>query len=188
MEKENTTKSKKGLVVKIIVPILILSVLAGIWIVKNNKKDASLVESEKSGTVGTENPDFALHVTEKLDLEKLKSYGIPIVIDFGSDSCIPCKQMAPVLEELNKELKGKAIVRFVDVWKYQDFAEGYPVSVIPTQILIDASGKPYKPKDPEAMQMKMYSSKSNGEHVFTAHEGGITKDQLLTAIKEMGLK
>lgn len=180
MDEGKSMKSRKGLVVKIIVPVLILSVLVGIWIVKNNKKDIV--------TAGGGNPDFALHVTQKLDLEKLKSYGIPIVIDFGSDSCIPCKQMAPVLEELNKELQGKAIVRFVDVWKYQDLAEGYPISVIPTQILIDANGNPYKPKDAQTLQMKMYSSKDTGEHVFTAHEGGVTKEQLLSALKEMGLK
>lgn len=180
MNNENTTKSKKGMVIKIVIPVLILSILVGIWVVKNSKKDV--------GSVGGNNSDFALHVTEKLNLEKLKSYGIPIIIDFGSDSCIPCKQMAPVLEELNAELQGKAIIRFVDVWKYQDFAEGYPISVIPTQIFIDANGKPYKPKDTESMQMKQYSSKDTGEHVFTAHEGGVTKEQLLSALKEMGLK
>lgn len=178
MSKENT--SKKGLLVKIIIPVLIVCVVIGIWAVKNNKKD--------TGAIVGDNSDFALHVTEKIDLEKLKSYGLPIVIDFGADSCIPCKEMAPVLKELNAELQGKAIVRFVDVWKYPKLADDYPVNLIPTQIFIDASGKPYKPKDPEAMQMAQYSSKDTGEHVFTAHEGGLTKEQLLSALKEMGLK
>lgn len=180
MENNGTVKSKKGMAIKIVIPILILSVLASIWIVKNNKKDTS--------SAGTDNSDFELHVTEKIDLEKLKSYGLPIVIDFGADSCIPCKEMAPVLKELNAELQGKAIVRFVDVWKYQEFAQGYPISVIPTQIFIDANGKPYKPEDPQAKQMKMYSTRDTGEHVFTAHEGGMTKKQILDALKEMGMK
>ena len=180
MSDENTTKSKKSKIVKIIIPVLLLCIVAGIWVVKNNKNDTT-------SAVG-DTPDFALHVTEKLDLEKLKSYGLPIVIDFGADSCIPCKEMAPVLKELNAELQGKAIVRFVDVWKYQALAEGYPISVIPTQIFIDANGKPYKPKDSEALQMKQYSLKDTGEHVFTAHEGGLTKEQLLSVLKEMGLK
>jgi len=180
MSDEDARKSKKGMAVKIIIPILLVCVIVGIWAVKNNKKDTD--------AVGSDNADFALHVTEKVDIEKLKSYGIPIIIDFGADSCIPCKEMAPVLKELNAELQGKAIIRFVDVWKYQDFAEGYPISVIPTQIFIDASGKPYTPKDAEASQMKIYSSKDTGEHVFTAHEGGITKEQLLSELKKMGLK
>lgn len=180
MSNENTTEPKKSVVIKIFIPVLLLCIIAGIWAVKNHKKDTT--------AVSVDNSDFELNITEKIDLEKLKSYGLPIIIDFGADSCIPCKEMTPVLKELNTELQGKAIVRFVDVWKYKELAQGYPISVIPTQILIDAKGKPYNPKDPEAMQMKLYSSKNTGEHVFTAHEGGITKEQLLSILKEMGLK
>lgn len=165
---------------KIIIPILLVCAIAAIWFVKNQKDTTSVG--------GGDNVDFELHVTEKIDLEKLKSYGLPIVIDFGADQCIPCKEMAPVLKELNAELQGKAIIKFVDVWKYQDLAQGFPISLIPTQIFIDAKGKPYSPKDAEAMQMKLYTLKDSGEHALTAHEGGITKDQLLDILKEMGLK
>ncbi|MGB7604428.1 MAG: thioredoxin family protein [Lutisporaceae bacterium] len=180
MGEENTTPSKKSIVIKIIIPVLFVCIVFGIWAVKNSKKNIDAVVSE--------NPDFALHVTEDINLEKLKSYGIPIIIDFGADSCIPCKEMAPVLKELNEELQGKAIIKFVDVWKYQSIADGYPISLIPTQIFIDANGKPYNPKDPEAMQMKLYLLKDTKEHVFTAHESGMTKEKLLSVLKEMGLK
>lgn len=96
--------------------------------------------------------------------------------------------MAPVLEELNQELRGKAIVKFVDVWKYQNLAQGYPITVIPTQLLFDAKGNPYTPKDAKAMQLNLYSSNDTNKHIFTTHEGGITKEQLLAMLKEMGLK
>jgi len=180
MNNESVEKSKAKLVIKIIIPILLLCVVAGIWVVKNSQKNVSSIDGD--------NPDFVLHATEKIDLEKLKTYNVPIVIDFGSDSCVPCKEMAPVLKELNEELRGKAIVKFVDVWKYQALGEDYPISVIPTQILIDAKGRPYSPKDPDAMQMKLYVLKDTNEHAFTAHEGGMTKEQLLSVLKEMGLK
>lgn len=179
MGDENTMKSKKPMGIKIIIPLVLVCMVFGIWVVKNSKKEIDSASSEST--------DFALHATEKIDLEKLKSYGLPIIIDFGADSCIPCKEMAPVLKELNEELQGKAIIKFVDVWKYQDLAEGYPISLIPTQIFIDANGEPYKPKSPEK-QMKPYFLKDTGEHVFTAHEGGMTKEQLLDVLKEMGLK
>ena len=96
--------------------------------------------------------------------------------------------MAPVLQELNRELQGKAIIKFVDVWKYQALAQGYPISVIPTQIFIDAEGKPYTPKDAEGKNMKLYSLKDTNEHVFTAHEGAMTKEELLEVLEEMGIQ
>jgi thioredoxin 1 len=165
---------------KIIVPIALLCVVVAIWFIKNNRE---LIDSS-----GSDNTAFALHTTKKIDLEELKSHGVPIIIDFGADSCLPCKEMAPVLKELNEELRGKAIIKFVDVWKYQDLTKGYPIDLIPTQIFIDAKGKPYNPKNPEAMQMNLYSRKDTGEHVFTTHEGGMSKEQLLTVLKEMGMK
>lgn len=166
-------------VAKILIPVLIVAAIGGVWFLKN---------SNKTPIVKEDNPSFALHVTDSLDLKQLKSYGIPIMIDFGADSCIPCKEMAPVLKQLNEELRGKVIIKFVDVWKYQSLAEGYPISVIPTQVFFDKEGKPYTPKNPESSQMKMYSSKDTEEHVFTAHEGGMTKEQILEVFEEMGIQ
>lgn len=180
MNSDKVKNPPPKIVLKILVPALILCIVVGIWFIKNHKKDLN--------SIGSNNPDFALHITEEIQLEKLKSYGLPIVIDFGADSCIPCKEMAPILKELNEELQGKAIIKFVDVWKYQSLAEGYPISVIPTQIFFDANGKPYTPKDSEAMKMILYAIKDTNEHVFTAHEGGMTKEQLLSALKEMGVE
>lgn len=174
--------------VKIIVPILILIAIGAIWLVK--KADPPTVSGNKviSGVSSAEKKDFALLVTDKLDLEKLKSYGLPIILDFGADACAPCKEMAPVLVALNEKLQGKAIIKFVDVWKYKALAEGYPLRVIPTQFFFDKHGKPYVPSDPQGSRMKLYSAKENNEHIFTVHEGGLSEARLLAALKEMGLK
>lgn len=183
--------TNKNAIRNISVIILIVMAIVAIWFFKNldNKPISENNGSSKSKTETEDiNPDFALHVTEELDLEKLKSHGLPIIIDFGADSCIPCKEMAPVLAKLNEELQGKAIIKFVDVWKYQELAKDYPISVIPTQVFFDKDGKPYTPSNPEASLMKMYSSKDTNEHIFTTHEGGITEEQLLNALKEMGLE
>lgn len=179
-EKKNAIFSKN--MVKIIIPVLIVAVVGAIWYFKNFAK------TNEIPIVEDDNPSFALHVTESLDIEKLKTYGLPIMIDFGADSCDPCKEMAPTLVELNKELRGKAIIKFVDVWKYQSLAQGYPISLIPTQVFLDSKGKPYTPKNTAALQMKMYSSKETDEHLFTTHEGGMTKEQILNVFKEMGMK
>lgn len=125
---------------RIILPVLILAIIGGIWLFKNKKAE----ESPGNGVI---NPDFALHVAEKIDLERLKSYGLPVIIDFGADSCLPCKEMAPVLEKLNKKLQGKAIIKFVDVWKYPEIAQGYPIRVIPTHVFFGKDGKPFAPSE-----------------------------------------
>lgn len=173
---------------KIIIPVLIILVVVGIWFVKNSEQQGILGNKTGTALSPTVKADFALHVTEQIDIEKLKSYGVPIIIDFGADSCIPCKEMAPVLVKLNQKLQGKAIIKFVDVWKYKKLAEGYPIRVIPTQVFIDKNGKPYVPSDPQGAKMRLLTSKDNNEHVFTIHVGGMTESMLLTALKEMGMK
>lgn len=160
MEKAN--KQKK--LIKIILPIIILAMVAGIWLVKNNPKQVTEMPAD------TDNADFLLAATE-LDLEQLGSHGIPIMIDFGADSCIPCKEMAPILKELNETYQGMVIVKFVDVWKDGSLAEGFPLEVIPTQFFFDKDGNPFVPSDPEGMQMMLYSTKDTNEHVYTAHQG-----------------
>jgi thioredoxin 1 len=63
------------------------------------------------------------------------------MIDLGATECIPCKMMAPILEELKKEYAGKADIVFIDVWKNPSEAKKYGVRAIPTQIFFDAEGK-----------------------------------------------
>ena len=67
--------------------------------------------------------------------------GRPTLVDFGARSCIPCKKMAPILEQLEKEYKGRANVIFVDVWQDNKIGGNYRVQMIPTQIFFDAKGK-----------------------------------------------
>lgn len=184
-QKESMLKKR---VLKIIIPILIIVGIGAIWFIKNAGPQSMSKDKEGTGGKLVETADFSLHVTDELDIEKLKSYGLPIMIDFGADYCIPCKEMAPVLEELNEELQGKAIIKFVDVSKYQELAEEYPISVIPTQVFFDKDGKPYTPSDPQASQMNMYSLKDTNEHSLTTHEGVMTRDMILDVLKEMGME
>ena len=70
--------------------------------------------------------------------------GRPTVADFGARSCIPCKKMAPILAELEHELKGRGNVLFTDVREDGDLARLYRIQMIPTQIFFDAKGKEVK--------------------------------------------
>ncbi len=70
--------------------------------------------------------------------------GKPAVIDLGARACIPCKKMAPILESLAAEYRGKASVLFIDVHGNQTAAKQFRVQMIPTQIFFDARGKEVK--------------------------------------------
>ena len=93
------------------------------------------------------------------------SSGKPTVIDLGARTCIPCKKMAPILESLSKEYRGKASVLFIDVREDQAAAEKFRVQMIPTQIFFDAKGKEVK-----------------------RHMGFMDKADILKELKRAGLK
>jgi len=59
-----------------------------------------------------------------------------VLVDFWAGWCVPCKMMAPVLNDLTEELKGKAYVGKVDVEKYQILAQKFNVRNIPTMVLV----------------------------------------------------
>ena len=70
--------------------------------------------------------------------------GKPSVIDLGARTCIPCKKMAPILESLSSEYRGKASVLFIDVHDNQAAADKFRIQMIPTQIFFNAQGKEIK--------------------------------------------
>ena len=58
-----------------------------------------------------------------------------VVVDYFATWCGPCKVMEPVVEELSKELEGKARVLKIDVDKNQDTVDKFNVFAVPTIIL-----------------------------------------------------
>ncbi len=69
--------------------------------------------------------------------------GIPKLLDLGSKPCIPCKMMAPILEELKKDYVDTFDVEFIDVGLRENAKVGqqYGIKLIPTQIFFDKDGK-----------------------------------------------
>ncbi len=65
---------------------------------------------------------------------------LPRLVDLGSTTCIPCKMMTPVLEELKKECAGRLEVEFIDVTQDRAAISLYQVKVIPTQVFFDPAG------------------------------------------------
>ncbi len=91
---------------------------------------------------------------------------LPKLVDLGAKGCIPCKKMAPILDELTEEYKGVFDVVFIDVWKPENQAEArkYGIKSIPTQIFFDAKGKE-----------------------LGRHEGFLSKEDILKKWQELGV-
>ncbi len=66
----------------------------------------------------------------------------PAIVDFTATWCGPCKKLAPILEELSKEYKGKIDFYKVDVDKCRDLAEAFKISSIPALLFIPKDGTP----------------------------------------------
>jgi thioredoxin 1 len=91
--------------------------------------------------------------------------GTPTLLDLGARSCIPCRQMAPILEALATEYQSKANILFVDVWEDKATARKFRVQMIPTQIFFNAKGQEVK-----------------------RHVGGMEKDEIIKELKAAGRK
>lgn len=90
---------------------------------------------------------------------------LPRLLDLGAGKCIPCKMMAPILDELKTTYAEKLDVVFIDVWENKQAGEPYGIRMIPTQIFFDAEGK----------------------ELFR-HEGFFAKEDILAKWKELGFE
>ncbi len=73
--------------------------------------------------------------------QELPARGLVTLVDVGAGSCIPCKMMAPILEELKREYEGRAVIAFVDLRYDREAAKRFAIRGIPTQIFYDAQGR-----------------------------------------------
>lgn len=67
---------------------------------------------------------------------------LPAIIDFYADWCGPCKMIAPLLEELSDEYKGKISIYKVDTDVEQELSAVFGIQSIPTMLFIGADGEP----------------------------------------------
>lgn len=93
------------------------------------------------------------------------SAALPRLVDLGAGKCIPCRAMAPILDELRADCAGRFEVVFIDVWADPAAAEPYGINLIPTQIFFGADGKE-----------------------LWRHEGFLAKADILAKWDELGVK
>ncbi|ABS27825.1 co-chaperone YbbN [Anaeromyxobacter sp. Fw109-5] len=89
---------------------------------------------------------------------------LPRLVDLGAGRCVPCKAMAPILEELKAEYAGRMDVQFIDVWQTPGAAAPYAIRMIPTQIFFGPDGRE-----------------------LARHEGFMAKAEILAQWKALGV-
>ena len=67
---------------------------------------------------------------------------LPAIIDFYADWCGPCKMIAPIIEEISSEYKGKIMVWKVDTDAEPELSAAFNIQSIPSIMFIPMEGKP----------------------------------------------
>jgi len=61
-------------------------------------------------------------------------------VELGSDSCVPCKEMRPVMDAVQRTFGDQLEIVFHDVWEDDAPAREYGIQYIPTQVFLDEDG------------------------------------------------
>ncbi len=94
----------------------------------------SSASSRTRAEVDTEG-QIALHIDNVADFERHVLHAtVPVLVDFYSNSCPPCRVLAPTIEELAEDYEGRAVVAKVNVGKAQALARQYRIQGIPAVI------------------------------------------------------
>ena len=94
---------------------------------------------------GTAAPVPAQNTPARSD-EPAQSKGVLVTfVELGSDKCVPCIMMRPVMEAIEEQYGDQVRVVFHDVWTPagEPYARQFRVRVIPTQVFLDAQGQEY---------------------------------------------
>ena len=76
-------------------------------------------------------------------LVRANKEGKVVMLELGSVGCIPCDKMKVVMDKLRTDYKDKLEVIFIDVRKDKENGRKFGVSMIPTQVFLDKSGKEF---------------------------------------------
>jgi thioredoxin len=95
---------------------------------------------------------MAEHLTKDAFIEKVFDYetqkeweykgDLPCIIDFYADWCMPCKTVAPILEEIAEDYDGKVHVYKINTEEEQELAAAFGIQSIPSLLFIPMEGKP----------------------------------------------
>lgn len=84
--------------------------------------------------------DKVMEFTDDNFGQEVVSSDSPVLVDFWAEWCMPCRTLAPTIDELASEFEGRVKVGKVDIDKHQNVSMEHKISAIPT-ILIFKGGE-----------------------------------------------
>ncbi|MDZ8118213.1 thioredoxin family protein [Pontiella agarivorans] len=125
---------------KKIIPIVLLVIAVVAVVGLKNRKHADPETAGCEGGICTLPFPAEKMMPEGAVAETAVETPLPKLLDLGAGKCIPCKAMAPILDEMKETFSGQLDVEFIDVWENEGAGEKYGIRMIPTQIFFDAEG------------------------------------------------
>jgi len=110
-------------------------------------------------------PTFSEPALDRRFPKDIAKISLPKLLDFGRGKCIPCKKMAPILQELSEEYKDRVIIKIIEIDQEKELTRVNQIRLIPTQIFFDSKNK----------------------EIFR-HEGFMYKEEIKKVFEKMGVK
>ena len=162
-------RRKPGTASKALIVVALAVVVVAALVAKNiSKEDTGTGAASQQMTSQTSMQESGAgsdeRATAKQDSQDLAAQPLPKLVDLGAGKCIPCKMMAPILDELKEVYEGTFDVVFIDVWENPGAGDQYGIRLIPTQIFFDAQG-----------------------NELFRHEGFYSKEEILGKWRDLGI-
>jgi thioredoxin 1 len=103
-----------------------------------------------------------------IDVDKLLNDAVKsnkaVLLELSSATCSTCRKMQPFLKEIQDQYSSDLIIKTLDIAARTDIAQKFLVTAIPTQVFINKNGE-----------------------IYFKHVGYMSKNQIISVLKEMGL-
>ncbi|MGM0462777.1 MAG: thioredoxin family protein [Fibrobacterota bacterium] len=127
---------------KIVIFVLFI-IAAGIILLRKTSQEPA--ETPVQAAVSQENAPQRETDDTPVMLRNTRAIGkpttLPRFLELGSQNCVPCKMMVPVLDTLRNRYSEELSIEFIDVMEDRETAQKYGVRAIPTQVILDETGE-----------------------------------------------